>query len=165
MPIKPTIDRNALTELRNALKEIDPALARALGKELKSEMEPFRAAIQGRMISGSPLSGLAAGYRQSWVATKVKVSATPGAGFGRPIVTFYVDGVGNKMAEFAGKGKKSYVKSTQGEAFIRNLDRVATSPGKEGRFFFQAYKLSRRSSQEAVGRVLDRFIEKGMGNV
>ena len=175
MPVRPVVDRRALTELRNELKKIDPALARSLGKELKDEMEPFRAAIQGRMISSSPLSGLSKGYRQSWVPTKVKVSATPGAGWGKTLVAFSVDGVANKMAEFAGKGKRNYVGEGgdgrwrpgygQGEAFIRNLERVASSPKKEGRFFFQAYKINRRTSQAAVGRVLDRFIEMGMDNV
>jgi hypothetical protein len=172
--MKLTVDRNDLTKLRTELKKIDPALLRALGKELKSELQPFANSVQGRMPSASPLSNLASGQKP-YVAPKVKVAARPGAGWGKPIVLFTVDGVGNKIAEFAGKGKKSYIGEggdgrwrkgyTQGRAFIRNLDAVQSSPAKEGRFFFQAYKSSRRSSQQAVGRVLDRFIEKGMGNV
>jgi hypothetical protein len=164
MPVRLTVDRNELTALRTELKKIDPALLRSLGKELKSELQPFANSIQGRMPSGSPLSNLSRGEK-AYVAPKVKVAARPGAGWGKPLVLLTVDGVGNKIAEFAGKGKKNYVSSSQGAAFIRNLDAVQSSPAKEGRFFFQAYKSSRRGSQEAVGRVLDRFIQKGMGNV
>jgi hypothetical protein len=165
MPMKLTVDRNDLTKLRTELKKVDPALVRQLGKELKSELETFANTIQGRMPSASPLSKLGLPYRQQWITTKVKVAARPGAGWGKPIVLFTVDGVGNKMAEFAGKGKKNYVSSNQGRAFISNLDAVQSSPDKEGRFFFQAYKSSRRSSQQAVGRVLDRFIAKGMDGI
>jgi hypothetical protein len=165
MPMKLTVDRNDLTTLRNELRRLDPALLRAFSKELKAEMQPFANSVQGKMPSGSPLSQLGRPYRQQWVPTKVKVSATPGAGWGKPLVMFFVEGVGNKIAEFAGKGKSNYVSGTQGAAFIRNLDAVQSSPGREGRFFFQAYKSSRRGSKEAIGRVLNRFIEKGMGNV
>lgn len=160
-----TVDRNQLTELRNRLKEIDPALLRALGKELKAELQPFANTVQGKLPAASPLSNFNTWIDKEYVAPKVKVAARPGAGWGKPLVMFTVDGVGNKIVEFAGKGKKNYVKTNQGAAMIRNLDAVQSSPGKEGRFLFQAYKSSRRSSQEAVGRVLERFAEKGFGGL
>jgi hypothetical protein len=165
MPVRLTVDRDQLTELRNELKKIDPALLRALGKELKSELQPFANTVQGKMPGSSPLSNFNGWQDRQYISPNVKVAARPGAGWGKPFVLFTVAGAGNAIVEFAGKGKKSYVTGNRGRAMIRNLDDKQSSPGREGRFFFQAYKSQRRSSQQAVGKVLDRFADKALGGV
>jgi hypothetical protein len=159
--LKPTIDNNAIKALVVELKEIDPGLARQLSKDIKNELMPVAGRIKNQISDTPPLSGLANhNGRTKWTPWKIGVSVTPGSGWGRSFVAFTNNsGAGNKIAEFAGKGKKSYVKTTQGIRFIDFLDAAAPSPGRQGRFFFQAYRNNKNGVIESTQNVIDNYVD------
>jgi hypothetical protein len=161
--IRPEVDANAIKRLVAELKEIDPGLARQLGKDLKSALSPFASAIQQEMPSESPLSGMAHSGRTGWSPAIVKVSATPGAGWGRSIARIVIEGkpnpAGLKIAEFA--GSSNYTKSTgPGRAFNRNLQAVAPLvKGRGGRFGFAAYYRKQPQMLAIIEKVIDGFVK------
>lgn len=159
--LKPTIDNTAIKALVAELKDIDPGLARQLSKDIKNELMPVAGRIKSQLSDRPPMSGLANhNGRKKWTAWKIGVSVTPGSGWGRSFVAFTNNGgAGNKIAEFAGKGKRSYVKTPQGIRFIDFLDAAAPSPGRQGRFFFQAYRNNKTGVIEATQEVIDNYVD------
>jgi hypothetical protein len=156
------IDYVAIKELRKELNDLEPGLARQLTKDLKSALSGPASIIQNRMPKEAPLSRLVRGDKV-WSPSKVKVSATPGAGFGKPMAVIYAEGSPNKamakIVEFAGKGKKNYVTGNRGRALIRNLDAQQGSNPKEGRYFFSAYRLRASEMRMAFQGVIDKYID------
>jgi hypothetical protein len=161
--IRPEFDATLIKRLSTELKAIDPGLARQLGKDLKSELLPFASAIQGEMPSESPLSGMAHGGRTGWSPAIVKVSATPGAGWGRSIARIVIEGkprpAALKIAEFA--GSSSYTKSTgPGRSFVENLERRnPLVKGRGGRFGFAAYYRKQPQMLAIIQKVIDRYVD------
>lgn len=161
--IRPEIDALAIKRLVAELKDIDPGLARQLGKDLKSALLPFAASIQQEMPTESPLSGMVHNGRTGWSPAIVKVSATPGAGYGRSIARIVIEPKpkpGLRIAEFAGSSK--YTKSTgPGRSFIKNLDDAGFPlvKGRGGRFGFAAYYKKQPEMLKIIGNVIDRFVE------
>lgn len=158
--IKLEVDPKALKALQSELKAIDPGLEKQFKKDLKTEFQPVAQGIQGLMPKESPLSGFVNSGRTRWTAGRVGVSVTPGAGWGRAFIAFTESGTaGTKIVEFAGKGKRNYVKTTQGRAMITALNNRFSAPGREGRFFFQAYKRNRVSVYERTQNIIDRYVK------
>jgi hypothetical protein len=162
--IRPEIDANAIKRLVAELKDIDPKLARQLGKDLKSELLPFASAIQREMPSESPLSGMVHNGVKGWSPAVVKVSATPGAGWGRSMARIVIEGKPRpamiKIAEFA--GSSSYTKSTgPGQSLSRNLDRAGFPlvKGRGGRFGFANYYKKQPEMLQIIQKVIDRFVK------
>jgi hypothetical protein len=161
--IRAEIDAIVIKRLTVELKAIDPKLARQLGKDLKSDLLPFASAIQREMPSESPLSGMAHSGRTGWSPALVKVSATPGAGWGRSIARIVFQGkpldAGIKIAEFA--GSSNYTKSTgPGRSFNRNLDRrFPLVKGRGGRFGFAAYYRKQAEMLAIIENVIDRYVD------
>lgn len=162
--IRPEVDANAIKRLVAELKEIDPGLARQLGKDLKSDLLPFASAIQSEMPSESPLSGMVHNGRTGWSPAIVKISATPGAGWGRSIARIVIEGKPNpamlKIAEFAGSA--NYTKSTgPGRSLIRNLDKAGYPlvKGRGGRFGFAAYYRKQPEMLAIIEKVIDNFVK------
>ncbi len=177
--IRPEVDANAIKALVTALKEIDPGLARQLGKDLKSDLSPFASAIQSAMPTESPLSGMVHAGRTGWSPAIVKVSATPGAGWGKSIARIVIDGkpplsAALKIAEFIGsRGKfndgkasradsrgRSYTINGQGRAMAKKLEeRDPLVKGRGGRYGFAAYYKKQPEMLKIIGNVIDRFVE------
>jgi hypothetical protein len=166
--IRAEIDANAIKRLVAELKDIDPKLARQLGKDLKSDLLPFASAIQREMPSESPLSGMINNGRTGWSPAIVKVSATPGAGWGRSIARIVIEGkprpAALKIAEFA--GSSSYTKSTgPGQSLSKNLDNppgrtgYPLVKGKGGRFGFANYYKKQPEMLQIIQKVIDRFVK------
>jgi hypothetical protein len=162
--IRPEVDALAIKRLVQELKDIDPGLGRQLGKDLKSELNPFASSIQREMPSDSPLSGMAHDGRTGWSPAIVKVSATPGAGWGRSIARIVIEGRPRpamlKIAEFA--GSSNYTKSTgPGRSLSRNLDRAGYPlvKGRGGRFGFAAYYRKQPEMLRIIQKVIDRFVD------
>ena len=161
--IRPEIDANAIKALVAELKDIDPKLARQLGKDLKSDLMPFASAIQREMPSESPLSGMVHNGRTGWSPAVVKVSATPGAGWGRSIARIVIEPKpkpGLRIAEFA--GSSNYTKSTgPGRSFIKNLDNAGFPlvKGRGGRFGFAAYYRKQPQMLAIIENVIDRYVK------
>lgn len=156
--LTPEVDQQAIRALVNELKAADNGLLALFKSDLKDEFTPVAASIQAQLVQTSPLSGFNSNGRTKWTPHKIGVSVTPGAGWGRSFIAFYDNGgAGTKIVEFAGKGKRNYVKTSQGAALVRNLDSRASTPNREGRFFFQAYKRNRTNVYERTQRILDRY--------
>lgn len=161
--IRPEVDANAIKALVLELKAIDPGLARQLGKDLKSDLMPFASAIQREMPTESPLSGMANNGSKGWAPALVKVSATPGAGWGRSMARIVFDTkvkrAGLKIAEFAGSSR--YTKSTgPGRSFVENLERRnPLVKGRGGRFAFRAYYKKQPEMLSIIENVIDRFVK------
>jgi len=157
--LKLEVDPKALRALQSELKAIDPGLEKQFKKDLKDEFTPVAQGIQGMMPKQSPMSGFVNNGRTRWSAARVAVSVTPGAGWGRAFISFAANGTaGTKIVEFAGKGKQNYTKTAQGRAMINTLNARASSQGREGRFFFQAYKRNRTSVFERTQKIIDRYV-------
>lgn len=156
--MKLTVDRNALKALQAELKAIDPGLEKQFKKDLKSEFQGVATGINSLMPKQSPLSGFASSGRTRWEASRVATSVTPGAGWGKAFIAFTSSGVGNKILEFAGKGKRNYVKTPQGRAMVNTLQSIAPSPNREGNFFFQAYKKNRTNVYDRTQDIIDRYV-------
>jgi hypothetical protein len=160
--LRAEVDASAIKLLRAQLNELEPGLANELGKEMKQILGGPVSRIQSSMPASSPLSNLVYGDRV-WSPSKVTLSVRAGAGFGKPMALISAEGRPNKamakIVEFAGKGKRDYVKGARGRALIRNLNEKQSSPAKEGRFFFQAYKKAKPEMYAAIGRVLNKYVE------
>lgn len=161
--IRPEVDATRIKQLVMELKEIDPALARQLGKDLKSELTPFARSIQQEMPEESPLSGMVHEGRTGWSPAIVKVSATPGAGWGRSIARIVIEGKPRpamlKIAEFA--GSSNYTRSFgPGRSLSRNLDEAGFPlvKGRGGRFGFAAYYKKQPEMLRIIQGVIDRFV-------
>jgi len=162
--IRPEIDATLIKRLVAELKDIDPALARQLGKDLKSDLLPFASSIQSAMPSESPLSGMAHTGRTGWSPAIVKVSATPGAGWGKSIARIVIEGkprpAALKIAEFA--GSSNYTKSTgPGRSLSKNLDDEGFPlvKGRGGRFGFANYYRKQPEMLQIIQKVIDRFVK------
>jgi len=161
--IRPEIDANAIKRLVTELRAIDPALARQLGKDLKSDLGKFASDIQNEMRPESPLRGMVHNGRTGWSPAIVKISATPGAGWGKSIARVVIEGkpnpAGLKIAEFAGSSK--YTKSTgPGRSFVEALDRkYPLVKGRGGRFGFAAYYKKQPEMLRIIENVIDRFVK------
>lgn len=157
--VTPEIDQQAIRALTAELKNIDPEIEKQFKRDLKDEFTPIAAAIQGQLPGTSPLSGFNNMGRTKWTPAKIGVSVTPGSGWGRPFISFTSgNAAGTKIIEFAGKGKRNYVKTPQGHALVRNLDDRAPSPNREGRFFFQVYKRNRPNVYDRTQAIIDRYV-------
>lgn len=160
--LRPEIDADAIILLRAQLRELEPGLANQLGRDMKKILSGPAKAIQQKLPQTSPLSNLVHGER-IWSPAKVSLTVRAAAGFGKPMALIAAEGnpekAMNKIVEFAGKGKKDYVKGKRGRAFIRNLDNVQSSPAREGRFFFQAYKSVKPEMYRGIGQVIDEYVE------
>ena len=162
--IRAEVDSEMIKRLVKELKEIDPALGRQLGKDLKSELRPFAQSIQNEMPTESPLSGLVHNGRTGWDPARVTISATPGAGWGRAFARVVIEGhprpAALKIAEFA--GSSNYTKSTgPGRSLSRNLDRAGYPlvKGRGGRFGFAAYYRKQPEMLQIIQKVIDRFVK------
>ena len=162
--IRAELDATLIKRLTAELKEIDPGLARQLGKDLKSALVPFASSIQREMPVEAPLSGMIHGGRTGWSPAIVKVSATPGAGWGRSIARIVIEGKPNpamlKIAEFAGSSNRT--KSTgPGRSLSKNLD-DADFPlvkGRGGRFGFAAHYRKQPEMLRIIENVIDGFVK------
>lgn len=161
MPLRAEIDADAILLLRAQLRELEPKLANQLGRDMKKILAEPVSIIQSKMPATSPLSNLVHGYRE-WSPSKVTVIVRAAAGYGKPMALLQSEGSPEKamakIVEFAGKGKKDYVKGKRGRALIRNLDAVQSSPKREGRFFFQAYKSSKPAMYRGIQQVIDDYV-------
>lgn len=157
--LKLEVDPKALRALQSELKAIDPGLEKQFKKDLKDEFQPVAQGIQTLMPKQSPLSGFVNNGRTRWSAGRVGVSVTPGAGWGRAFIAFTEVGTaGTKIVEFAGKGKRNYIKTAQGQAMVNALNNRFSAPAREGRFFFQAYKRNRVQVYERTQNIIDRYV-------
>jgi hypothetical protein len=161
--IRPEIDALVIKRIIAELRDIDPGLARQLGKDLKSALVPFAASIQQEMPSESPLSGMVHNGRTGWSPAIVKVASTPGAGYGRSIARIVIEGKPNpamlKIAEFA--GSSSYTKSTgPGQSFVDALERKnPLVKGRGGRFGFAAYYKKQPEMLQIIQKIIDGFVK------
>ena len=162
--IRPEIDATALKRLTMELKEIDPGLARQMTKDLKSGLLPFASAIQREMPTESPLSGMVHSGRTGWSPAIVKVSATPGSGWGRSIARIVIEGKPNpamlKIAEFAGSSNRTK-NFGSGRSLITNLDRKGFNlvKGRGGRFGFAAYYKKQPEMLRIIETIIDDFVK------
>lgn len=103
MPIKTSIDTSDLRALSRALKQIDPALARQVGKDIKSAVRPTADRILKRIPTDLGTSGNFRGFghsgRTAWGRPRVGVYATPGGGKGS-IARIEIYGTGDRKAAF-----------------------------------------------------------------
>lgn len=161
--IRPEIDAELIKRIIKELRDIDPKLARQLGKDLKSALLPFASAIQSEMPSESPLSGLVHNGRTGWDPARVTIAATPGAGWGRSIARVVIEGhprpAALKIAEFA--GSSNYTKSTgPGMSLVKALDRrYPLVKGRGGRFGFRAYYQKQAQMFAIIQGVIDGFVK------
>jgi hypothetical protein len=162
--IRAELDATLIKRLTAELKDIDPGLARQMGKDLKSELMPFASAIQQEMPVESPLSGMIHNGRTGWSPPVVKVASTPGAGWGRSIARIVIEGKPNpamlKIAEFA--GSSNYTKSTgPGRSLSKNLDDEGFKlvKGRGGRFGFAAYYKKQPQMLQIIQKVIDRYVD------
>jgi len=161
--LRPEIDAAVLKRLSAELKDIDPGLARQMTKDLKSGLVPFAESIQREMQQDSPLSGMVHSGRTGWSPAIVKVSATPGSGWGRSIARIVIEGKPNpamlKIAEFAGSSNRT--KSTgPGKSLIDNLDAKGFKlvKGRGGRFGFATYYKKQPEMLRIIEKVINDFI-------
>ena len=160
--IRAEIDAVMIKRLVAELKDIDPALARQLGKDIKSELTPFAQSIQREMPTESPLSGMIHSDRTGWDPAIVKISATPGAGWGRSFARVVIEGkprpAGLKIAEFA--GSSNYTKSWGPGRFMNEAlqRRFPLVKGRGGRFGFAAYYKKQPEMFLIIQGVIDRFV-------
>jgi hypothetical protein len=156
------IDQTAIRALRKELNALEPGLANYMGREIKQSLNGVKDVIQARMPKQSPLSNLVRGQKV-WSPSKVSLSVSAAAGFGKPMAIISAEGRPNpamaKIVEFAGKGKKDYVSGNRGRALIRNLDARQSSRPKEGRYFFSAYRLRRPEMLQNIERVINKYID------
>jgi len=80
MPISVEVNRDSLRELNRQLKQIDPSLRNAVGKDIKRAVRPTAQRILRRIPTDAPLSGMVNKGRLGWSKPRVGVFATPGAG-------------------------------------------------------------------------------------
>jgi len=162
--IRAEIDATVVKRLTTELKNFDPALARQLGKDIKTELLPFASSIQQQMPSESPLSGMINNGRTGWSPAVVTISATPGAGWGRSMARIVIEGkprpAALKIAEFA--GSSSYTKSTgPGQSLIDALERKnPLVKGRGGRFGFAAYYKKQPEMFRIIQKIIDRYLDK-----
>jgi hypothetical protein len=165
--ITPEFDADAVRRLSKELNLIEPGLARQIGKDFKSELGGFASAIQGRIDSASPLSGMARGLGDNkWSPAKVTIVGGLGAKFGAPIVAVQIVGRPSAkplaVAQFAGISGKRTV-TAQGRAFNRNLE--AKSPflsGKArqaGRLGFPEYRQEGPKMLAVALKIIDRYVD------
>ena len=129
MPIRPTIDSSSLRILSKALGDIDPALRRQVGKDIKNALRPTAAKMLADIPTRPPLSGMRNRGRLAWSKPKASVYATPGSGSGSIArIEIYASSSqrrgGFKMADLAGT-------KNRGERYNRGYMREG-SPGRRG---------------------------------
>jgi len=153
------VDTSELKKLVSEMKQLDPNLRKYFVKELKTDLQPFADQIQGwiNRNANPPLSGFGGhGGRTAW-PTSVKATAYVTPSSRKSLARIEVFGRGQnkaavKIADLAGT-KGTYVRTTQGEALIQELNRRFRNPNqKAGRFVWQQY-ISRRGE-------MIHFIEK-----
>jgi hypothetical protein len=165
--INAEVDAVAVRRLTRELNLIEPGLARQIGKDFKSELGGFASAIQGRLPTESPLSGMARGIGDNkWSPAKVKIVGGLGAKFGAPIVAVQILGSPEAkplaVAQKAGISGKGTL-TNQGYAFNRNLERrFPFLPGKgrqAGRLGFPEYRKEGPKMFAVVVKIIDRYVE------
>lgn len=153
------VDTSELKKLVSEMKELDPNLRRYFVKELKTDLQPFADQIQGwiNRNASPPLSGFGGHNGRTRWPTSVKATAYVTPNSRRSLARIEVFGRGQhkaavKIADLAGT-KGTYVRTTQGEALIQELNRrFRNTNQKAGRFVWQQY-ISRRGD-------MIHFIEK-----
>lgn len=182
MPVVPTIDTSALRELNKALAEIDPALKRQVGKDIKTALGPFKDAVMRDIPQEAPISGFRSHRgRTHWGTTKIAAYASPGGGKGsiaRLEVWSTPNNVAFKIIDLAGTRRKysgtrrTHARVTRsgvtqvrqsatssGEAMVRALDQrqPLSAGGKGGRYAWAAFIRKRPVLIGEVEKILDKF--------
>jgi hypothetical protein len=165
--ITPEIDALAVRRLTKELNQLEPGLARQIGKDFKSELGGFASAIQGRMPTESPLSNMVKGLNENkWAPAKVKIVGGLGAGFGKPIVAVQIVASPRAkplaVAQFAGISGKRTV-TAQGRAFNRNLENnfpfLSGKARQGGRLGFPEYRGEGPKMFAVVVKIIERYVD------
>lgn len=158
----------------NKLGDVDKKLVLALRRDIKAEIRPLANRVESLIPVQTPLSGLnrvprnSGGWypARSYGAVKVTPSLTPGRRRGGRSGTSELVSLGvqqvNKNAGFvivehAGSASGGGGNSPQGIAFIRNLNRVKSIKGRDGRFAWRAFVSNTRMVTAAGERIVNRF--------
>ncbi len=184
MPVVPTVDASKLRELSKKLGEIDVALKRQVGKDIKAALNPLKDGIMREIPRQAPSRGFEHGGRTAWKSTNIAVYATPGGGKGsiaRLKIWSTPNNVAFTLADLAGtRGKytgtrrehtrrtrdgvvkiresKSY-KSGLGRGLVEKLNEDAelSAGGKGGRYAWAAFLKHRPKLVREIERVIDEF--------
>jgi len=140
------VDTSELKALVTTMKEYDPNLRKYFVKEMKSDLQPFADRIQNWMNANAkpPLSHFGGHNGRTRWPTSVKATAYVTPSSRKSLARIEVFGRGDykaavKIADLAGT-RGTYIRTTQGEALIQNLNREFSNPNpKGGRFVWQQF--------------------------
>ncbi len=164
--LKAQVDITELKKLVSEMKQLDPDLRKYFVKELKSDLQPFADKIQGWMNKNArpPLSGFGGHDGRTQWPSSVKATAYVTPSSRKSLARIEVFGRGRhkaavKIAELAGT-KGTYIKTTQGEALIQELNRrFKTKNQKAGRFVWQQFIARRGDMVHFIEKTLNEFAD------
>jgi hypothetical protein len=145
MPASFQIKQSGVDELRNELRNIEPALVNQMRRELRSDLKPLATSLASGIPSKSPVSGFSGKNAQSpyiWKKPSVKVDTDlrprfPGTSL---LVIRFKDArpnAGFSILERAGiinKGKDRKGNSYRGDNLVRGLQTAGFGLKDRGRF-------------------------------
>ena len=184
MPVRPTIDSSSLRLLSKALADIDPALRRQVGKDIKNALRPTAARMLSDIPTTAPLSGMKSRGRLAYGKPTASVYATPGSGSGSIArIEIYARSTtlrtGFKMADLAGtknageRFNRGYQRggprpatvrphpTRAGDALIANLKRryPLSAGGKGGRFGWAQFMKNRPFLISKVLDIINDYVD------
>ena len=182
MPVVPTIDASKLRELSKKLGEIDAALKRQVGKDIKAALGPLMDGVKNEVPQQAPTRGFAHKGRTSWGSTKIAAYATPSGktSIARLEIWSTPNNVAFKIADLAGtrnkytgtrrahtrRGKSGLInvgeskqyRSGLGRGLVDKLNEIPlSSGGKGGRYAWAGFLKHRPKLVREVERVIDKF--------
>lgn len=178
MPVVPTIDTSALRELNKQLNQIDVELRKQVGKDIKTAIKPFAAAIMAKVPTAPPLTGFVHNGRTGWGGLAMGVYAAPGGGKGS-IARIEIYGKGDRKAAFkladlagtrnSGSGvRRAHTRNgvsvkegptRSGETLIRRLQQrqPLSAGGRGGRYAWAQFIANRPVLIREVEKILDKY--------
>ena len=158
------VDTTELKKLMSEMKQLDPSLRSYFVKQLKTDLQPFANGIQNWMNSNAnpPLSHFGGHNGRTRWPTSVKATAYVTPGSRKSLARIEVFGRGQhkaavKIADLAGT-VGTYIRTTQGEALIQELNRRFRNPNqKAGRFVWQQFISRRGEMIHFIEKTIDEF--------
>jgi hypothetical protein len=167
MPAQFSIKAVDLKVLLAELKQVDPNLRKELQKEMRTELKPIVAKLQGGIPKQAPLSGFAnapSGSRYGWAGVTGRTVTPLGKrakvpGF-YPVVSMSFRSRGKvagfEIMELA--GSKSAGVTPQGRGMIRALNARAPIQGGLGRFVIPPARGEADSAVAIARRIIEKYV-------
>jgi len=161
MPVKV---KGAL-ELRKALRQFEPDLAKETRKEIAGILKPITAKAKGYVVTPAPLSGWvkrpnSTGKFPQFNASEVKrgigYKTTPSKPNSRGFVALAQ--INNKSA--AGAIYETAGRKTLGGNFVPHLTPLTTSPAGKGRMIYKAWEENQGKATAAVLKAIEASADK-----